>query len=125
MKKLNFKYFFLLPAVLAFLASCSKQQVEDVHYQPVSEVGKAVGEKLRAVASHHQVVAITHLPQSAVFGERHLVVSKSVSSGRTRTEIRDVTGEDRVAEIARMLGGAKLTSVVTRHARELLAIASR
>ena len=42
MKKLNFKYFFLLPAVLAFLASCSKQQVEDVHYQPVSEVGKAV-----------------------------------------------------------------------------------
>ena len=89
------------------------------------EVGKAVGEKLRAVASHHQVVAITHLPQSAVFGERHLVVSKSVSSGRTRTEIRDVTGEDRVAEIARMLGGAKLTSVVTRHARELLAIASR
>ena len=89
------------------------------------EVGKAVGEKLRGVASHHQVIAITHLPQSAVFGQRHLVVAKSVSSGRTRTEIRDVTGEDRVAEIARMLGGAELTSVVTRHARELLAIATR
>jgi len=88
------------------------------------EVGKAVGEKLRAVAAHHQVVAITHLPQSAVFGERHLVVAKSVSAGRTRTEIREVSGNERVDEIARMLGGAKLTSVVTRHARELLALAS-
>ena len=88
------------------------------------EVGRAVGEKLRAVAEHHQVIAITHLPQSAVFGRRHLVVAKSVSSGRTRTEVREVTGEERVGEIARMLGGAKLTSVVTRHARELLAIAS-
>jgi 6-phosphogluconolactonase (cycloisomerase 2 family) len=55
---------------------------------------------------------------------RHLVVAKSVSSGRTRTEVREVTGDERVGEIARMLGGAKLTSVVTRHARELLALAA-
>ena len=85
------------------------------------EVGRAVGARLRAVARDHQVVAITHLPQSAVFGENHLVVAKSVSAGRTRTEIRALDGEERVAEIARMLGGEKLTSVVTRHARELLA----
>ena len=84
------------------------------------EVGRIVGEKLRAVAKRHQVIAITHLPQSAAFGERHLVVSKSVSGGRTRTGISEVAGEDRVSEIARMLGGERLTSVVKRHAEELL-----
>ena len=84
------------------------------------EVGKVVGEKMRAVAKRHQVIAITHLPQSAVYGERHLVVAKSVTGGRTRTRISEVDGEDRVAEVARMLGGEKLTSVVKRHAEEVL-----
>ena len=84
------------------------------------EVGKIVGEKLRTVAKRNQVIAITHLPQSAVCGERHLVVSKSVTGGRTRTKISAVEGDSRVSEIARMLGGEKLTSVVKRHAEELL-----
>lgn len=87
------------------------------------EVGRAVGEKLRAVARHHQVIAITHLPQSAVYGARHLAVAKAVSGGRTRSTIQPLEGEVRVAEIARMLGGTSLTSVVEQHARELLALA--
>lgn len=84
------------------------------------EVGRAVGEKLRAIARHHQVIAITHLPQSAVYGARHLAVAKAVSGGRTRSTIQPLEGEARVAEIARMLGGTSLTSVVEQHARELL-----
>jgi DNA repair protein RecN (Recombination protein N) len=84
------------------------------------EVGKAVGVKMRNVAGHHQVVAITHLPQSAVYGDRHLVVSKDVDAGRTKVRIVQAEGEARVAEIARMLGGEELTSVVKRHAKELL-----
>lgn len=84
------------------------------------ETGRVVGEKMRAVARGRQVIAITHLPQSAVCGERHLVVSKSVSGGRTRTAITPVEGAERVAEIARMLGGEKITSVARRHAEELL-----
>lgn len=84
------------------------------------EVGRAVGEKLRAVARHHQVIAITHLPQSAVYGARHLAVAKAVSGGRTRSTIQPLEGEARVAEIARMLGGTSLTSVVEQHASELL-----
>lgn len=87
------------------------------------EVGRAVGEKLRAVARHHQVIAITHLPQSAVYGARHLAVAKAVSGGRTRSTIQPLEGEARVAEIARMLGGTSLTLVVEQHARELLALA--
>jgi len=84
------------------------------------EVGKIVGEKLRAVAKAHQVVAITHLPQSAAYGERHLVVSKATVAGRTATRVAAVDGEERISEIARMLGGEKLTSVVRKHAEELL-----
>ena len=87
------------------------------------ETGRAVGERLRLVAKHHQVIAITHLAQSAVYGERHLAVAKTVTGGRTRSAIRVLEGDARVAEIARMLGGAKLTSVVEQHARELLALA--
>ena len=84
------------------------------------EVGGAVGARMREVARDHQVIAITHLPQSAVYGERHLVASKSVSAGRTRTKIDIVEGEARAKEIARMLGGENSTSVVMRHAEELL-----
>jgi len=84
------------------------------------ETGCQVGARLAAVADSQQVIAITHLPQTAVFGHCHLVVSKSVAGGRTRTQIHEVSGEDRVREIARMLGGEKLTSVVMRHAKELL-----
>ena len=84
------------------------------------EVGRAVGERLRSVAAGRQAIAITHLPQTAVYGDRHLVVEKGVSEGRTRTRIAAVDGDGRVSEIARMLGGEKITSVVRKHAQELL-----
>ncbi len=89
------------------------------------ETGRTVGEKLRTVARHHQVIAITHLPQSAVYGVRHLVVAKTVSGGRTRSAIHEVSGDGRVREVARMLGGEKATSVVMRHASELLSAAQQ
>ena len=89
------------------------------------ETARAVGERLLAIAQANQVIAITHSPQSAVYGQRHLVVSKAVREGRTRTTIESVEGDRRVAEIARMLGGEKLTSVVGKHAAELLRLARR
>ena len=88
------------------------------------EIGRAVGERLRSVAKGRQAIALTHLPQTAVYGGRHLVVKKSVSGGRTRTRIAVVEGDERVSEIARMLGGEKITSVVRKHAQELLDISS-
>ena len=89
------------------------------------ETGQVVGEEMRALARRKQVIAITHLPQSAVFASRHIVVSKSVAGGRTRAEVRDVAGEERIDEISRMLGGEHITPVVRDHARELLALGAR
>ena len=83
------------------------------------ETGRAVGEKMRAVAASRQVIAITHLPQSAAFGAWHLVVSKHVTKGRTMTEVKPIEGQARIVELARMLGGAH-DEVVLRHAEGLL-----
>jgi len=84
------------------------------------ETGRAVGLKLREVAAAHQVICITHLPQVAVYGSRHLVVAKQVKQNRTTTTIHPLDDEARADEIARMLGGRDLTSMTLDHAREML-----
>ena len=89
------------------------------------EIGHAVGRKLRAVAATRQVLCITHLPQVAVFGDSHFVVSKAVQKNRTLTRIAPVSGEARAEEVARMLGGKDLTPVTLEHARKLLETAPR
>ncbi len=111
-----------LKEVLAAHETDLTQVFDEIDANIGGEVGRIVGEKLRALARHRQVIAITHLPQSAAFGDRHLVVSKSVLGGRTRTRVAVIEGEDRVNEIARMLGGEKTTEVVRRHAQELLEV---
>ena len=86
------------------------------------ETGNAVGAKMRQIGDlGHQVLCITHLTQVAVYGRRHLVVRKGLENGRTVTTISPVDGESRVQEIARMLGGAGITTVALDHARQMLA----
>jgi DNA repair protein RecN (Recombination protein N) len=79
-----------------------------------------VGVKLKKVALSQQVLAITHLPQVAAFADLHLRVEKSVNLGRTATCVERLEGEGRVAEVARMLGGARVTDKTLEHAREMI-----
>ena len=79
-----------------------------------------VGERLRHLGRHHQILCITHLPQVAALGDRHFRVSKRVSRGRTRSAIEELQGELRVDEVARMAAGANVTEAARAHARELL-----
>jgi DNA repair protein RecN (Recombination protein N) len=69
------------------------------------EIAHAVGAKMAALGGQHQVVSITHLPQVAAAAHCHYVVNKEVSGKRTRSRLREVTGDLRVSELARMLGG--------------------
>jgi DNA repair protein RecN (Recombination protein N) len=69
------------------------------------EIARAVGKKMAALGERHQVVAITHFPQVAATAARHYVVLKEVAGGRTRSTLFPVTGEERVDELVRMLGG--------------------
>lgn len=69
------------------------------------EVARAVGRKMAALGTRHQVVAITHFPQVAATAGHHFVVKKEVSGGRTRSRLYPVSGETRIQELVRMLGG--------------------
>ena len=83
-------------------------------------MAEIVGKKVKEISKHHQVICITHLPQIASFGDHHFKISKRVEQGRTHTMIEPVHGEDRVKEIARMLGGVKISKKTMDHAREML-----
>jgi DNA repair protein RecN (Recombination protein N) len=112
--------------VLALKALLAKtESVETVVFDEVDAgigggVAEVVGKKLADLAKHHQVICITHLPQIAKFGDQHFRISKKVSAGRTRTTIHLLNTEDRYQEIARMLGGEKITQTTLAHAREML-----
>ena len=81
---------------------------------------EAVGKKLKALAHTNQVLCVTHLPQIATFADHHYVIEKKDSGGRTRTNIRAVSGDERTEEVARMLSGAKLTDASRKHAEQMI-----
>jgi DNA repair protein RecN (Recombination protein N) len=83
-------------------------------------VAQAVGERLRRLARHRPIVCVTHLPLIAALARHHLRVTKHVHQGRTVVRVEPVEGEARVAEIARMLAGERVTETTRRQARELL-----
>ncbi|HEY8363153.1 MAG TPA: DNA repair protein RecN, partial [Tissierellaceae bacterium] len=88
-------------------------------------ISQVVGEKLSKVARNHQVLCVTHSPQIASLGDAHFCISKIVDKNRTYTVVREVKGEERIKELARMLGGAKITSNTLAHAREMLEMAEK
>jgi DNA repair protein RecN (Recombination protein N) len=79
-------------------------------------VSKYLGE----LARHRQILCITHLPQVASCGSHHYFIGKLVERGVTQTTIQNLTSDERIEEVARMLGGQKVTKKAREHARELL-----
>jgi len=88
-------------------------------------VAEVVGRKLRQLGRSRQVLCITHLPLIAAFAEHHVVVTKKVEKERTVSTARPLAPTERVAELARMLGGERLTHEVREHAEQLLRRAQR
>lgn len=84
------------------------------------KVAEIVGKKLKKVAASHQVLCVTHLPQIAALADSHYVVQKEVAKGRTFTEVKKLNDKERVEEVARMLGGVKITEKTKRHAEEMV-----
>ncbi len=81
-------------------------------------IGAVVGEKLYRLTAKHQVICITHLPQLAGFGQQHYQVSKDIEGGRSYIQVQEISGEDRIKELATMLGGPSEKNLES--ARELL-----
>ena len=83
-------------------------------------VAQTVGQLMRQLGEHRQVMAVTHLPQVAACADHHLVVVKQLQGKSTFSSVEKVQGESRVAEIARMLGGERLLETTVAHAKEML-----
>ncbi|HLM83018.1 MAG TPA: DNA repair protein RecN [Terriglobales bacterium] len=81
---------------------------------------EAVGKKLKALSKGNQVLCVTHLPQIATFADHHYVIEKRETGGRAKTTVRQITGEERTEEVARMLSGAKLTETSRKHAEQMI-----
>lgn len=84
----------------------------------------AIGRKLKNVSLRRQAICITHLPQIAAFADHHFRVEKQVDGERTQSRVCPLARRDRVDELARMLGGARITAKTRAHARELIHHAS-
>ena len=83
-------------------------------------VAEIVGRELASLGRHAQVLCVTHLPQVAAQGDAHLRVSKLTDGRTTRTQIVELSGDERVEEVARMLGGVSITAKAREHASEML-----
>jgi DNA repair protein RecN (Recombination protein N) len=81
---------------------------------------EAVGKRLKALSKGNQVLCVTHLPQIATFADHHYVIEKREAAGRAKTTVRQITGEERTEEVARMLSGAKLTETSRKHAEQMI-----
>jgi DNA repair protein RecN (Recombination protein N) len=81
-------------------------------------IAEAVGRKMAALGATHQVIAITHFPQVASLAESHFVVTKEIKGGHTKSQIAEVADDERIEELARMLGGS--ASSAREHAKSLL-----
>ena len=104
-----------------------KDQVSTLIFDEVDtgvsgRAAQRVAEKLRAVASHKQVLCVTHLPQLAALAEIHLLIAKSERDGRTYTTVTPLDTEGRKRELARIIGGARITETTLKSAEEMLRI---
>jgi DNA repair protein RecN (Recombination protein N) len=118
----------IMLAMKGILAGIGGRQVlifDEVDSGIGGAVAEVVGRKLRELSRHHQVICVTHLPQIACFAESHYHVKKEVKSGRTITLVDRLERGDIVEEIARMLGGVKVTEKTRAHAKEMIENARR
>lgn len=109
-----------LKALVLTASDASTLLFDEVDAGIGGRVAEIVGKKLKQVAARQQVLSVTHLPQIAALADAHYVVEKEVEQGRTFTRVKQLSERDRIAEIARMLGGIKITDQARRHAEELV-----
>lgn len=109
-----------LKALVLTASDASTLLFDEVDAGIGGRVAEIVGKKLKQVAARQQVLSVTHLPQIAALADAHYVVEKEVEEGRTFTRVKQLSERDRIAEIARMLGGIKITDQARRHAEELV-----
>ena len=113
-----------LKSVLARGDRVSVLVFDEIDANVGGRLGAVIGNKLRELAAHHQVLCITHLPQIACYADRHLTVRKETAGEQTRTAVKPVEVPERIEELAEMIGGQRISETTRAQARELLDAAS-
>ncbi|MGE5609465.1 MAG: DNA repair protein RecN, partial [Bacillota bacterium] len=109
-----------LKGILAQTDRTSVLVFDEIDANVGGRLGSIIGQKLRNLAEHHQVLCITHLPQIAAYGDQHLTVRKKVEGATTATTVRVMDGPERLEELAEMIGGQHVTDTTRAQAQELL-----
>jgi DNA repair protein RecN (Recombination protein N) len=109
-----------LKGILAQSDRVSVLVFDEIDANVGGRLGSIIGNKLRSLAAHHQVLCITHLPQIASYADRHFTVRKQVIAGKTESKVRTMQGAERLEELAEMIGGKHITATTRAQAKELL-----
>lgn len=109
-----------LKAIMAKYAKMPTMIFDEIDTGVSGSVADRMGSVICSMGNYMQVFAITHLPQVAAKGSAHYTVSKTTSDGRQVSEIRRLSDDERVMEIARMLSGSELTEAAVANAKSLL-----
>lgn len=84
------------------------------------QAAQKMAQKMKDLAQHIQVICISHLPQVATMSDQHLFISKASKDNRTTTHVKELTGEERIDEVARMISGASVTELTRQNAKEMI-----
>jgi DNA repair protein RecN (Recombination protein N) len=110
-----------LKSVLSQMDSVQVLIFDEIDVGISGRIAEVVGRRLQQLAGHCQTVSITHLPQIAKMADRHFSVRKETDGARTETFVARLEDDDRVEELAKLLGGEEISSLTLEHAKEMLA----
>ena len=110
----------VIKSILAKNDHCPTMILDEIDAGVSGEMAKAMGDFMREISQHTQLISITHLPQIAAMGTSHIKVYKTTDDETTRTRVKTLVGEDRVIEIAQMIDGNQITQTARTYAKKLL-----
>ena len=110
----------VIKSILAKNDHCPTMILDEIDTGVSGEMAKAMGDFMREISQHTQLISITHLPQIAAMGTSHIKVYKTTDDETTRTRVKTLVGEDRVIEIAQMIDGNQITQTARTYAEKLL-----
>lgn len=112
-------------SILAFSDNIPTMIFDEIDTGISGRTAQIVGEKIHQISNNHQVICISHLPQITALADSHFVINKITLGNKTRTIVNKLSDEDRVKEMARLLGGIDLTDTTLKHAYEMIEMSKK
>ncbi len=109
-----------LKSILSEVDQVSTLIFDEIDSGVGARLGEVIAQKLKNLSEKRQVICVTHLPQIACRSRRHFYIEKYVSNNQTGIRLKEMKGEERVKEVARMLDGSQMSEITIQHAQKML-----